>query len=321
MHAQLLGFPTALGLPRLVAEDGPTALRRLGLTQALQDVLQVTDLGDLPVERPQPGDGADRLLRRVMAAACRQARVFSAAYAAESLPITVGGDHTTSLGTALALKRLGLSFDVVWLDAHGDFNTPSTSPSGNPHGMVLALLVGLTPYLPQTVAPWRLHLWGVRDLDPGERSLLQALGVDVRDVAATRAEWPRLLGALARNVLVSFDCDCCQPDVAPGTMTPVANGFERAEILRFVQQIGETRRVLALDVVELHPDRDCQDRTAQLARDVILTVTRAQVRSCAAARQLPQHFSDVRIAGASMPRSRTELDREGVEAPVPLAAR
>src|SRR5262245_38632318 len=124
MHAQLLGFPTALGLPRLVTEHGPTALRRLGLPRALRGVLEVNDLGDLPVESPQPGDGTDRLLRRVVAAAHRQAGAFSAAHAAESLPITVGGDHTTSLGTALALKRLGLSFDVVWLDAHGDFNTP-----------------------------------------------------------------------------------------------------------------------------------------------------------------------------------------------------
>jgi len=167
----------------------------------------------------------------------------------------------------------------VWLDAHGDFNTPVTSPSGNPHGMVLALLAGLTPYLPQAVPPWRLHLWGVRDLDPGERSLLTALGVEVRDVDATRAEWPGLLRAVGRDVLVSFDCDCCQPDVAPGTMTPVANGFERAEVLRMVRQIGEARRVLALDVVELHPDRDREDRTAELARDVALAAVRARVRA------------------------------------------
>ena len=295
MHAHLLGFPTALGLPRRVSEAGPAALRRLGLIEALAHVLGVTDLGDVPVERPDPGDGVDRLLRRVVAAAHRQARAFTDAYAADCLPITVGGDHTTSLGTALALRQLGLSFDVVWLDAHADFNTPITSPSGNPHGMVLALLAGLTPYLPQTVAPWRLHLWGVRDLDPGERALLVALGVDVRDVATTRAKWPRLLRGLGRDVLLSFDCDCCQPDVAPGTMTPVANGFERTEVLHVVRRIAETRRVLALDVVELHPDRDRQNRTAKLARDVILTVARAQVHSRAAAP------ATVRTAAAALP--------------------
>src|SRR5262249_33243192 len=278
MRAQLLGFPTALGLPRLVSEEGPAAVRRVGLVQALEHVLDVTDLGDMMVERPDAGEGLDRLLHRVMAAASRQVSAFIRTYADDCLPITVGGDHTTSVGTALALTHLGLPFDVVWLDAHGDFNTPITSPSGNPHGMVLARLAGLTPYLAQVVPPWRIHLWGVRDLDPGERSLLEALGVDMRDVAATRAEWPHLLETLTHNVLLSFDCYCCQPDVAPGTMTPVANGFERDEVLRIVRQISETRRVLALDVVELHPDRDRQDRTARLARDVILAVARAQVR-------------------------------------------
>src|SRR5262245_28652327 len=192
MHAQLFGFPTTLGLPRLVSEEGPAALRRLGLVEGLECILEVADLGDLEVERPEAGDGPHRLLRKVIASARRQAAMFTNVHDPDSLPITVGGDHTTSLGTAMGLNQLGLSFDVVWLDAHGDFNTPISSPSGNPHGMVLALLAGLTPYLPQVVAPWRFHLWGVRDLDPGERALLGVLGVDVQDVSATRAEWPSL---------------------------------------------------------------------------------------------------------------------------------
>jgi arginase len=296
MRAQLFGFPTTMGLPRVVREEGPTALRRIGLVPALERVLDVTDFGDLEVERPTPGEGAAQLLPRVIAAARRQARAFTREYAAGSMGITIGGDHTTSLGTTLALNQLGLSFDVVWLDAHGDFNTPITSPSGNPHGMVLALLAGLTPYLPQVVAPWRLHLWGVRDLDPGERSLLEALGVEVRDVAATRAEWPRLLNSLSGNVLVSFDCDCCQPEVAPGTMTPVAGGFERNEVLWMVRQIGEARRVLALDVVELHPDRDRQGLTARLARDVVLTVAGAQARFAGLSPVRPHEFVPMPLA-------------------------
>src|SRR5262245_50675756 len=149
MRAQLLGFPTALGLPRLVSEHGSAAVRRVGLVEALAHVLDVTDLGNLAVERPQPGDGVDRLLGRVMAAAGRQAEGFTDAYDDGALKVTLGGDHTTSLATALALTRLRLSFDVVWRDAHGDFDTPVASPSGHPPGMVLALLAGLTPYLPR----------------------------------------------------------------------------------------------------------------------------------------------------------------------------
>src|SRR5262245_4915320 len=146
MYAQSLGFPTTLGLPRVASEEGPAALRRLGLVEALERVLDVTDLGDLAMEWPAARGGVDLLLRRVIATARWQARTFADAYDADALPITLGGDHTASLGTALALTQLGLSFDVVWLDAHADFNTPITSPSGNPHGMVLALLAGLTQY-------------------------------------------------------------------------------------------------------------------------------------------------------------------------------
>jgi arginase len=278
MRTQLLGFPTTLGMPRTEAQAAPTALRQLGLVEALDRIAEVTDLGDLAVDAPAPGDSPTQLLRKVITTARRQADAFVAAHDPSALPITLGGDHTTSLGTALALKQLGASFDAVWLDAHGDFNTPVTSPSGNPHGMVLALLAGLTPHLPQIVQPWRVNLWGVRDLDTGERALLHALGVSAFDVPATRAGWPHLLNRLGENVLLSFDCDCCQPDVAPGTRTPVPGGFERAEVLTMVQQISASRRVLALDVVELHPDRDRRYRTARLARDVILTAARAQVR-------------------------------------------
>jgi arginase len=278
MHAQILGFPTTLGMPRTETQAAPTALRQFGLIGALDQIADVTDLGDVDVEAPSAADSTVQLLQKVISTARRQARAFVGAHDPGALPITLGGDHTTSLGTALALKQLGASFDVVWLDAHGDFNTPVTSPSGNPHGMVLALLAGLTPHLPQIVPPWRVHLWGVRDLDTGERALLHALGVSVWDVPATRTEWPKLLNRLGENVLLSFDCDCCQPDVAPGTRTPVPGGFERAEALAIVQQISESRRVLALDVVELHPDRDRQYRTARLARDVILTAARAQAR-------------------------------------------
>jgi arginase len=278
MRAQLLGVPTALGIPRNVSQEGPAALRRLGLVQALGSVLEVTDLGDVSVAKGRTGEKVGRLLHKVMVTARRQAGAVADAYAADSLPISIGGDRTASLGTAMALAKLGQSFDLVWLGAHGSFNTPITSRSGHPHGMVLAILAGLTPYLPQIVAPYRLHLWGVRDLDSWERSMLGALGVEVRDVAGTRAGWAALLGSLSQNVFLSFDCDCCQPAVAPGTMTPVRDGFERAEVLRIVQQISERRRVVALDVVELHPDLDRHDRTAMLARDVILTVAAAQAR-------------------------------------------
>jgi len=118
VYAQVMGFPTALGLPRMVSQQAPMVLRQLGLIQSLARIVDVIDLGDVLVEKADVGDEVDRRLRKVLTAAHRQAVAFKGVYARDSLPITLGGDHTTSLGTALALKQLGLSFDVVWLDAH-----------------------------------------------------------------------------------------------------------------------------------------------------------------------------------------------------------
>lgn len=279
MRTHLLGFPTALGLPRPVAEHAPSALRRIGVAEALRTQgFQVNDLGDIPVAEANRADDVDLRIRKVLHAARQQADTFCKAFSASSLPITLGGDHSTSLGTVMALHELGHTFDVIWIDAHADFNTLATSPSGNPHGMVLAMLTGLTPYLPAAVQPDQLRLWGVRDVDSGERLLLQEHHVQVLDVPGTRLHWRELLNALGPNVFLSFDCDSCQPGVAPGTMTPVPNGFERQEALDLVREICETRNVLALDVVELHPDRDVADQTALLARDVILTAAMAQSR-------------------------------------------
>src|SRR5262245_36291212 len=110
MRAQLLGFPTALGLLRLVSEHRPAALRRIGLVPALERVLETTDLGDLEVERPEAGDGPHQLLRKVITSAHRQADAFIDAHNPDALPITLGGDHTTSLGTVLAPSQLGAPF-------------------------------------------------------------------------------------------------------------------------------------------------------------------------------------------------------------------
>src|SRR5262245_14228293 len=189
MMAQVLGFPTALGMPRWVGQSGPDVLRRLGLMHALWSIVDAFDLGNIAVERADRSDDVERRLRKVMSAARRQARSFPL-LDRKGLPITLGGDHSTSLGTALALAQQGQEFDVVWIDAHGDFNTPRTSPSGNPHGMVLAILAGLTRLLPEVVSPARLHLWGVRDLDPAERELLDIHCVEPSDRGGVRSLWP-----------------------------------------------------------------------------------------------------------------------------------
>lgn len=124
MRVHLFDFPTALGIPVSEGESGPAVLRRGGLLLALRQHLPVRNLGEVAVERGCPGDGVKRRLRRVLAAAERQAGLFARSFTATALPITLGGDHSTSLGTALALWRRGWTFDVVWIDAHADFGSP-----------------------------------------------------------------------------------------------------------------------------------------------------------------------------------------------------
>jgi arginase family enzyme len=247
-------------------------------------MVKVTDLGDLWVERPATGDGLEHHLLRVRAAARAQAAAFAATYDADSLLIGFGGDHTASLGTAVALNQSGLSFDVVWLDAHGDLRAPRSSPSDSPHGMVLALLAGLAGHLPQVERPWRLHLLGVGDLYPGGCYSLEPLGVEVRDVASTLAEWPSLLRALTPNILICLDVNCCRTQAMPGAMNRGPEPFQRVDVLRMVHEISSKHSLLALDVIGLDADHNQQSGTVRLAHDVILTAARAQARRIGATR-------------------------------------
>jgi arginase len=279
---QVLGFPTTLGLPRQARQHGPEALRAAGLIQRLARIdTPVIDLGNLPLAPGQVADPVPVRIHKVVEAAGRQADLWLHHHRPGDLMVTVGGDHTTSLGTIWALSRLGTPFDVVWIDAHGDFNILETSPSGNPHGMVLALACGLMPaYLPRLIPPSALHLLGVRNLDPGERELLARERVEVLTPAETRHEWERVVGRLKPYVFLSFDIDAVDPEEAPGTMTPVPGGFHRHEALELVAYIARRRRLLAVDLVEFHPDLDQTDRTLGLALDLLTAAVSGQVPRC-----------------------------------------
>lgn len=178
-------------------------------------------------------------------------------------------------------------FDIIWIDAHGDFNVLETSPSGNPHGMVLTLACGLMPeFMTGVVTPESLQLWGIRELDSGERRLLEREHVTVLTPEQVRRDPDQLVRGLKPNVFISFDIDSVEPAEAPGTMTPVPGGFGSAEALELVAAIVRNRRVLVLDIVEFHPDRDRNDITVNLALAVAETAItgRAPVLSGPAAK-------------------------------------
>lgn len=264
MAIRLLGFPTRLGIPRAPRDDAPRALRAAGLIQRLHQAgVNVTDLGDLTLPEPSMAP-----LEQVVAAARRQADLAARSWRPGDLLMTLGGDHSTALGTLTALAQLQIDCDVVWIDAHADFNIPDTSPSGNPHGMALALACGLTPLGPAVTDPDRLRLLGVRDVDPGEQRLLNQAGVTALEPGAVRRQFDQIIDNLRENVVISFDVDSVEPHEAPATMTPVPHGFTRQEAIDLVRAIARRRRVVALDLVEYYPSLDASNRTASLLLDV-----------------------------------------------------
>lgn len=276
---ELLGFPTTLGLPRLAHRHAPEAVRNAGLIGTLErHDLSVTDLGDMELLPGVPADSADERVRKVVQAAEAQSGLWLQRHQPGNLMLTVGGDHSTSLGTIMALSRMGHNFDVVWIDAHGDFNILETSPSGNPHGMVLALACGLMPsFMPGLISPGSLRLWGIRDLDPGEQRLLTREHVEVLNPDQVRHERDRIFKRLKPSVLLSFDIDSVEPSEAPGTMTPVPGGFHRYEALGLVAQLARERNLLAVDIVECHPDQDRHNLTTSLAVQVAQAAALGQV--------------------------------------------
>jgi arginase len=280
MKIELLGFPTTLGIPRPDRRHAPEVLRESGLLDLLRQTgTTLKDLGDMGLEPGLVADSWPKRVQKVVDAARRQIALWHAHHEPGSLMLTVGGDHSTALGTLLALAAQGEPFDVVWIDAHGDFNTLATSPSGNPHGMVLSLACGLLPeYLGAHLHPSQLHLWGIRDLDEGERRLLEHHNVEVLTPDQVRQQMEALVASLKPNVYLSFDIDSVDPSEAPGTGTPVPGGFRTAEVLHLVTRIAQTKQVLALDLVEFHPDKDQDEMTRDLSLAVIRTVIEEQVR-------------------------------------------
>jgi arginase len=279
----VLGVPCGLGAPSPGQEDGPAALRAAGLVERLHAAhVPALDWGDVPVPGPDPStQGLVRNGYALAALAQTVAERVGAALDDGLLPLLLGGDHSVSLGSIGAAAARG-PVGVLWLDAHGDFNTPETSPSGNVHGMVLAILAGLGPaVLVDAVAHVpgnRIALLGARALDPGERKNLLQAGVAVYSTEALRALGPEraveravagLVAAGAERLYVSIDLDVLDPSVAPGVATRAGAGLTVDEMRAALQAAARTGRLTALDVTELFPARDHAGSTARAAVSLV----------------------------------------------------
>src|SRR3954466_8835281 len=219
-------------------------------------------------------------------------RVFFAADAAAggSIPLVLGGDHSVALGTLAGLRRARGLGGVLWLDAHGDLNSPATSPSGNVHGMVLAAALGFGGDafadgwdFPAVDAP-RMALVGVRSLDDGERELLGRLDAkvfmmsDVDRLGVERAIRESLAHVAGPGfVHVSLDMDVVDPEIAPGVGTPVRGGLNYREAHLALELVAESGLASSLDVVEVNPILDRENQTALLAVELAASALGARI--------------------------------------------
>lgn len=286
----LIGAPTDIGAGMRGASMGPEALRVAGLQAALEALgCSVHDLGNVsgPANPWLPPVGGHRHLQQVRAWNQQVLQAMQGVLAQNGLPIMLGGDHCLAVGSIGAVAAHCQAIDkrlrVLWLDAHADFNTSDITPSGNVHGMPVAVLCGLGPReltelagAAPVLSPNDIRLLGVRSVDPGERALVHQTGLDVFDMryidehGMRHAMHQALMGVDEHTHLhVSLDVDFLDPVIAPGVGTPVRGGPSYREAQLCMEMIADTGALGSLDLVELNPACDVRNETALLVVDLV----------------------------------------------------
>lgn len=286
----LIGVPTDIGAGARGASMGPEALRVAGLTAVLEGHgLQVHDEGNLmgPANPWLPPAQGYRHLAEVVQWNQTLHEAMHAALSLGHLPMVLGGDHCLGIGSISAVARhcreQGKQLRVLWLDAHADFNTAELTPSGNVHGMPVAVLCGHGPAeltgiggATPAISPSVVRQIGIRSVDAGEKRLVHQAGLEVFDMRyidemGMRHTMEQALAGLDDNthLHVSFDVDFLDPEIAPGVGTTVPGGPTYREAQLCMEMIADTCRLASMDVMELNPALDVRNRTAILAVDLI----------------------------------------------------
>ena len=290
----IIGVPLDLGGARRGVDMGPSAVRIAGLGEAIAQLgRQAIDKGNLPVPIAETEDAVDRHKKYIdpIAAVCRSLHASClASLEADAVPLVLGGDHSLAAGSVAAsadwIRRInGKPLGLIWVDAHGDMNTPETTTSGNVHGMPLAALLGREPMelasignMP-SVLPRHTVLVGIRNLDENEKGQIRAAGVHVftmkdidRQGIATIAERAiEIASAGTGGIHVSFDLDVCDPTIAPGVGTPVRGGLDYRESHMIMELVADSSQLIALDLVEVNPTLDTRNTTAEFAAELALS--------------------------------------------------
>jgi arginase len=291
----IIGVPLDLGGNRRGVDMGPSAFRIAGLGERIASLGRiVVDKGDLPAPTAETQEARDQHKKyvREIARVCEQA--YSTALEslfAGALPVVLGGDHSLGAGSVAAAAAWArhtrqLPIGLMWIDAHGDMNTPATSLSGNVHGMPLAALLGSEPVelariggSSPKVLPANTVLIGVRNLDEREKVLVRDSKVHVytmkeidrQGIASIVEQAVKRAGDGTAGIHLSFDMDVCDPSIAPGVGTPVKGGLNYREAHLLMEIVADSSLLTSLDMVEVNPTLDVRNATAQLGTELALS--------------------------------------------------
>jgi arginase len=294
-QVSLLGVPLDLGAGRRGVDMGPSAFRVADIHRRIRDLgYEVEDLGDVDLhvaETLDPGDPRLKYLKEIRRT-CEAVRDRVRELAGRgALPVLLGGDHSFAMGSIAGMaahhRQQGRRIGLVWFDAHADSNSPETTPSGNIHGMPLAVALGigepsltrLAGFTPMVDAA-HAALVGIRDVDPGERENVKKSGIGaftMRDIDEHGMRWvmEQAIGRAATDtagIHVSFDLDAMDPDYAPGVGTPVRGGISYREAHLAMEMLADTGKVLSVEFTEVNPILDQRNGTAKLGVELLTSL-------------------------------------------------
>lgn len=290
----VLGVPLAYGASTAGVDMGPAALRVARLIERVADLgYEVRDLGDLRPERSRsipPAGEKLKYLNQIKSACEELAKNVEEILQAGDLPLTLGGDHSIAMGSisgfAAHCRKRKETPGLIWFDAHADMNTPETTPSGNIHGMPLGVVLGygapelinIAGFSPKVDPKFIVHV-GARDIDRGERELIETLGIrfftmreiDERGMSACMDEAIAIASRASGGYAVTFDVDALDPGDAPGSGTLVRGGLTYREAHLAMEKIAEAGGMRTLEVVEINTALDVNNKTAELGVELILS--------------------------------------------------
>ncbi|CAH0347767.1 arginase [Bacillus sp. CECT 9360] len=280
----IIGLPMDLGQTRRGVDMGPSAIRYAGVVERLEALeIEVDDLGDIVVGRPRLIENPNSNLKNLELVAKGNemlAEQVDKIIQDNAFPLVLGGDHSIAIGTLAGVAKHYQSLGVIWYDAHGDLNTEETSPSGNIHGMPLAVsiglghpdLVNLHGFTPK-IKPENVVIIGARSLDQGERELINSKGIKVFTMhEIDRLGMTKVMEAAIHylkertdGVHLSLDLDGLDPQDAPGVGTPVNGGISYRESHLAMEMLAESKIVTSAEFVEVNPILDERNKTATVA--------------------------------------------------------